>query len=166
MHRGRARTAVSRPLDGDLSKDRLRMAGIQALVGMPRPLTRAVSGPYLDRWADIAGPPLGDMGLQQQPLDLAPTAFLLPLDGMQGQLTALLTHEPGLQGLKRLPGLDQMPHSGQPRDGWQWDSEGRTHDRLLLARDPPMNDALSKLAIEEPAAVALFHPQFRKINRL
>jgi hypothetical protein len=68
------------------------MAGIQALMGMQRPLTWGVSASHLDRRADIAGPRLGDMGLQQQPLDLTPAAFLLPLDGMQRHLAALLTH--------------------------------------------------------------------------
>jgi len=166
MHRGRARTAVSHALDGDLSKDCLRMAGIQAPMGMPRLFAEAVGGPHLDRRADITGPPLGHVSLQQQPLDLAPATFLLPFHVMQGQLAALLTHEPGLQGLKRLPGSDQIPDSGQPRDSWHWNRSGSTHDRLLLARDHPMNDASSKLAIEEPTSVALFNPQYCKINCL
>jgi hypothetical protein len=133
---------------------------------MQRPFAWTVGGPHLDRRADIAGPPLGHMGFQQQPLDLAPAMFLLPFYSMQGQSAALLTHEPRLQGLKLPLGSDQIPDSGQPRDGGYGDSGGSMHDRLLLARDPSMNDASSKLAIEEPTLVALFHPKCREINCL
>jgi hypothetical protein len=158
MHGGRTRLTVPCPLDGDLPKDRLGMAGIQAPVGMQRPFAGALGGPHLDCWADIAGPPLGHVGFPQQALNLAAAAVLLPLYVMQGQLAALLTHQPRLQGLKLPVGTGQVPDSGQPWDGWQWDSGGSMHDRLLLARVHPMNDASSQLAIEAPVSIALFHP--------
>jgi len=60
----------------------------------------------------------------------------------------------------------QVPDSGQPWDGWQWDNGGSPHDSLPLARDYQMNDASSQLAIEEPVSVALFHHQRYEINRL
>jgi hypothetical protein len=68
--------------------------------------------------------------------------------------------------LKFAVGTGQVPDSGQPWDGRQWDSGVSTHDSLPLAREHPMHDALSQLAIEEPVLVALFHPQPYEINWL
>jgi len=65
--------------------------------------------------------------------------------------------------VKHLPYLDQIPDSGHPRDGWQWDSDGSMHDRFIWARDSPLNGVLSRLAMGEPESVALFNPQCSRI---
>jgi hypothetical protein len=133
---------------------------------MPRPFAGAIGGSHLDCRADIAAPPLGHVGLQQQALTLTAAPVLLPFHVMQGQLTALFTPQPRLQGLKLPVGPGQVPDSDQPWDRWPWDRGGSTHDSLPLAREHPMHDASSQLAIEEPVAVALFHHQPYEINRL
>src|SRR5262249_11834717 len=101
---------------------------------------------------------------QQQALNLTPPMFLLPLDFMQGQLTAFLAHQPDLQGGKLLTRPCQVGDGGQARDFRQRGKGHSGHDGLLLTRDQHMNDASSYLARKEPRAVALCALYPCKIN--
>jgi hypothetical protein len=118
-----------------------------------------------DRRADITGPPLGHVSPQQQLLDFASPALLLPLHLMQGEVTAFFAHKPCRQGVKLLASAGQLSDGGHVRHGWQWDSDSGSQNGLLHDQDHRMNKAASELATKESALATIFGLQPCKIKQ-